>query len=128
MVAKLTRDDKENVLFLFTIGSLQVHVWGLLVTAGVLAGLWLALRLAQGSEFTGEMLQEYVIYGVLAGFLGARAWEVIFSWGDYSVNPMQALMFWQGGLSIQGAVVANVVLAWWYFKRKKLKILTRAGC
>ena len=105
---------------LFTIGSAQVHVWGLLVAIGVLAGLWLASRLARGSEFTADMLQEYVIYGVLVGFLGARAWEVIFSWGDYGGNPVQALMFWQGGLSIQGAVVANVLLAWWYFGRKKL--------
>ena len=108
---------------LFTIGSLEVHVWGLLVSLGVLAGVWLAIRLAQGSEFTEDMVQEYVIYGVFAGFLGARAWEVIFSWGDYVANPLQALMFWQGGLSIQGAVVANVLLAWWYFGRKKLSVL-----
>ncbi|EAX47349.1 prolipoprotein diacylglyceryl transferase [Thermosinus carboxydivorans Nor1] len=105
---------------LFTIGNFEVRVWGIFVALGVLAGLWLAVRLAQGSEFTAEMLQEYVIYGVLAGFLGARAWEVVFSWGNYAADPLQALMFWQGGLSIQGAVVANVLLAWWYFGRKKL--------
>lgn len=105
---------------LFNIGSFEFRVWGLLVALGVLAGVWLAIRLAKGSEFTADMVQEYVIYGVFAGFLGARVWEVIFSWGDYGASPMQALMFWQGGLSIQGAVVANVVLAWWYFGRKKL--------
>ena len=105
---------------LFSVGSFEFRVWGLLVALGVLAGVWLAIRLAKGSEFTADMVQEYVIYGVFAGFLGARVWEVIFSWGDYGGNPMQALMFWQGGLSIQGAVVANVVLAWWYFGRKKL--------
>lgn len=105
---------------LFAVGSLQVHVWGLLVALGVFAGLWLALRLARESEFTAEMLQEYVIYGSIAGFLGARVWEVIFSWGEYGTHPAQALMFWQGGLSIQGAVAANVMLAWWYFRRKRL--------
>ena len=105
---------------LVTAGSLQVHVWGLLVAAGVLAGLWLAIRLARGSEFTADPLQEYVMYGIIAGFLGARLWEVVFSWGDYSAEPVRALLFWQGGLSIQGAVAANIILAWWYFKRKKL--------
>lgn len=103
---------------LFTIGNIEIHVWGILVSLGVVAGLWLAIRLAEGSEFTAEMLQEYVIYGVVAGFLGARAWEVVFSWGEY--DPLQVLMFWQGGLSIQGAVVANIILASWYFGRKKL--------
>lgn len=105
---------------LFSIGGFQVHIWGLLVALGVFAGLWLATRLARRSEFTADMLQEYVLYGVLAGLLGARAWEVIFSWGEYADQPLQALLFWQGGLSIQGAVAVNVVLAWWYFRRKGL--------
>ena len=52
---------------LFTISSLQVHVWGLLVALGVLAGVWLATRLAEGSEFTVDIVQEYVLYGVFAG-------------------------------------------------------------
>jgi phosphatidylglycerol:prolipoprotein diacylglycerol transferase len=105
---------------LFSIGNFEIHVWGLMVALGVFAGLWLAIRLAQGSEFTADMLQEYVLYGFMAGFIGARAWEVVFSWGEYAANPAQALLFWQGGLSIQGAVAANVVLAWWYFRRKGL--------
>lgn len=105
---------------LFSIGRFEVHVWGVFVGLAVLAGLWLAIRLAKGSEYSAEMLQEYALYGVMAGFAGARLWEVIFSWSDYADHPLQALMFWQGGLSIQGAVVANVLLAGWYFRRKRL--------
>lgn len=80
---------------LFSIGRFEVHVWGIFVGLAVLAGLWLAVRLARGTEFSAEMLQEYAIYGVMAGFVGARLWEVIFSWSDYADNPLQALMFWQ---------------------------------
>jgi phosphatidylglycerol:prolipoprotein diacylglycerol transferase len=105
---------------LFTVGNFEFHTWGLLVGLGILAGVWLAINLAKGSEFTADMIEEYILYGVFVGFLGARAWEVIFSWGDYADNPLQALMFWQGGLSIQGAVVANLILAWWYFGHKKV--------
>lgn len=97
-----------------------MHTWGVFVGLAVLAGLWLAIRLAKNSEYSAEMLQDYALYGLLAGFAGARLWEVIFSWGDYSAHPLQDLMFWQGGLSIQGAVVANVLLAGWYFRRKRL--------
>jgi phosphatidylglycerol:prolipoprotein diacylglycerol transferase len=88
------------------------------VALGVFASLWLAMRLAKNSEFSADMLQDYVLYGVAAGLLGARAWEVIFSWQDYTSNPLHALMFWQGGLSIQGAVIAKLLLAGWYFRRK----------
>ncbi|HMM21522.1 MAG TPA: prolipoprotein diacylglyceryl transferase [Selenomonadales bacterium] len=105
---------------LFSIGSFDVRVWGVMVGLGIIAGYLLAVRLAKGSEFTEEILTEYLIYAIIAGFIGARLWEVAFTWRQYADNPVHALMFWQGGLSIQGAVVANVLLAWWYTRRKKL--------
>jgi len=43
---------------LFSIGSFEFRVWGLLVVLGVLAGVWLAVRLAKGSEFTADMVQD----------------------------------------------------------------------
>lgn len=105
---------------LFTIGHLEIRVWGVMLILGVLAGLWLGLRLARLSRFSQDMLVEYVLYGVIAGLIGARLWEVAFSWESFSASPIHALMLWEGGLSIQGAVVANVILAFWYFRRKKL--------
>lgn len=104
----------------FTIYGFNVRAWGLFVSLGVVAGLWLAIRLAKNSEFREEILQNYLVYGVLAGILGARLWEVAFSWQQYAEDPLRALMFWDGGLSIQGAVAANALLAWWYFTRKGL--------
>lgn len=105
---------------LFTIGHLEIRVWGVMLILGVLAGLWLGLRLARSSRFSQDMLIEYLLYGVVAGLIGARLWEVMFSWENFSANPIHALMLWEGGLSIQGAVAANVILAFWYFRRKKL--------
>lgn len=81
-------------------------------------GYLVALRVARCTELTD--LTDYILYGVIAGILGARAWEVLFSWEQFAANPRHALMFWYDGLSIQGAVVANVLVSWWYFKRKKL--------
>ena len=108
---------------LFTVAGIQFHTWGIFVMLGILVGVWLTIRLARGSEFSSDKIQEYIIYGVVVGFLGARAWEVLFSLGDYVNEPWRAFMFWQGGLSIQGAVAANVIFSWWYFHREKLSYL-----
>lgn len=105
---------------LLTVGDFEIRAWGLMVGLGVLAGLWLAVRLGKNSEFTEDVLTEYVLYGLMAGIFGARIWEVAFSWEQYSANPLNALKFWEGGLSIQGAVLANVILAFIYFSRKGL--------
>ena len=67
---------------LFTVAGVQFHTWGIFVTLGILAGVWLTIRLAKGSEFSADKIQEFIIYGVVVGFLGARAWEVLFSLGD----------------------------------------------
>ncbi len=103
---------------LFTVGGLEIRAWGLFVALGICAGLWLTVRLGKGSEFTEDFLTEYVAYGAIAGILGARAWEVVFSWSQFAANPLTMFMFWDGGLSIQGAVAANVLFAWWYTKKK----------
>ncbi|SDD71432.1 prolipoprotein diacylglyceryl transferase [Sporomusa acidovorans] len=105
---------------LFSIYGFEIRAWGLMVAFGVLAGLWLATRLAKNNEFTEDILQEYVLCGFFVGIIGARLWEVAFSWQQYVLNPWHALMFWEGGLSIQGAVLANVLLALWYFPHKGL--------
>lgn len=105
---------------LFTVGNLEIRVWGLMLIIGVLAGLLLSLKLAKDAKFNQEILIDYVLYGVIAGLVGARVWEVIFSWDRFAANPLHALMLWEGGLSIQGAVAANVILALWYFRRKGL--------
>lgn len=107
---------------LFTIGGFDLRVWGLMVSLGVAAGYMLALRLAVGSRFTETVLSEYFFYAIPAGLAGARLWEVVFSWQNYVNDPLQALMFWQGGMSIQGAVAADLVLAWWYIRRKGLSL------
>lgn len=107
---------------LFSIGDIPIRAWGVMVALGIMPGLWLTARLAKGSKYTEEMLLDYTLYAVITGFLGARLWEVVFSWEHYAAAPWHALMFWEGGLSIQGAVLANLILAWWYFRRQGLSV------
>lgn len=107
---------------LFSFYGVEIRVWGILVGLAVCSGLWLAVRLAKGSEFDEETLQHYLLYAVAVGFIGARLWEAAFSWGEYAADPLRVLRLWEGGLSIQGAVAANVVFACRYFSRRRLSV------
>lgn len=107
---------------LFTIGGFDIRIWGLMVSLGAAAGYALALHLSRGSRFTESVLSDYFFYAVPTGLAGARLWEVIFSWQNYAAYPLQAFMLWEGGLSIQGAVAADLVLAWWYMRKKGLSL------
>lgn len=105
---------------LFHIGSFEVRAWGLLVALGIIAGLLVTLRLAQREEIDADLIYDYVIYVVIAGMLGARIWEVVFSWSNYAGDPISAFKFWSGGLSIQGAVAGGLLYTIWFIRKKGL--------
>lgn len=106
---------------LFTVGDFDIRLWGIFVSLGIIAGLLLAIYLAKGTEYTEDVFGDFLVWGILSGFLGARLWEVIFSWEQYLENPIHALMFWEGGLSIQGAVIGAVLTALAYTRKRGLK-------
>lgn len=105
---------------LFHIGSLEVRAWGVMVAFGIMAGSLLAGRLARKRGLNGDLIQEFVIYAIVAGLLGSRLWEVVFSWSKFVDNPASALAFWSGGLSIQGAVAGGLLAAIWFIRKHKL--------
>lgn len=113
---------------LFHIGGLDVRAWGLMVALGILAGTLVASRLAKKEGLDEELIYDYVIYVVIAGILGARLWEVIFSLSEYSSNPFSALKFWVGGLSIQGAVAGGLLFTLWFIRRHKINFWHFADC
>ena len=102
------------------IGPLTVRWWGVMVVMGILAGTWVAYREAVRVGLDGEKVLDFIFWAVLSGFLGARIWEVIFSYEKFLDQPLRALMFWQGGLSIQGAVAGGLIAAILFLRKYKL--------
>lgn len=90
----------------------------LMIMIGILAGVWLSQRRAahKGTAYQ-NMLLDLAIFLVPAGIIGARTWEMIFTWEDYVDTPWDRLSIWEGGLSIQGAVLGGllvaILFAWW---------------
>lgn len=105
---------------LFYIGGHPVRAWGIMVAVGVLAGLWLAVKLAKRENMDPEKIMDFTLYAVIFGLLGSRLWEVVFSWDKFSSSPLDALKFWSGGLSIQGGVAAGLVVGLLFVIKNKL--------
>lgn len=105
---------------LFYIGSFPVRAWGVMVSLGVLAGTLLACRLARKEKINPDKVVDFVLYAMIGGILGARLWEIIFGWEKFAANPVEALKFWAGGLSIQGGVVAGLLICLWFVGKHRL--------
>ncbi|MBZ0159048.1 MAG: prolipoprotein diacylglyceryl transferase [bacterium] len=110
--------------FVLQIGPLSIRWYGLLFATGVLLGTWLAQREAIRRGEDPDQLLNVIVYGVIAGLIGARLYYVLFNWGYYSSWPLKILAVWEGGLAIHGGLLAGGLTAVIYSIRKKLPVLT----
>ena len=92
---------------LFTIGSVTIHTYGVLVALGILAAVALAeyLHRLDGGQ-PGRIIDMSLVV-VLAGLVGARLVFVVINVDYYADNPLEILMLWKGGLVFYGGLIGG---------------------
>ncbi len=92
-----------------SIGSLRLHVYGLLIAVAIAAAIWLSQRRWEKIGGASGIMPTIALWGVPGGLIGARVYSLITSWGvDTAGHSYRALEIWQGGLGIWGAVVGGI--------------------
>ena len=109
-------------LELFSIGPITIHGYGFMIGIGVLVCLALGVYRAKA---TGVIKEEEVldiaIYGLLAGFLGAKLLYVIVEFKDFLDDPMSVLG--SEGFVVYGGIVLGILSAIIYCRIKKISFL-----
>lgn len=105
---------------LFYIGDFPVRSFGVMLSLGILAGLLTSYYVAKAQGRFQEEVIDLAFYAILAGLLGARLWEVIFSWDYYGSHLLEIPVIWNGGISVQGAVVGGLLAVIWYCRKQKI--------
>ena len=73
-----------------------------------------------------DILIDFLIWEIPLSVLGARLYYVLFSWDIYKNNPIEILNIRSGGLAIHGAIIAAIIVALIYTKKKKINFWTMA--
>ncbi len=107
----------------FTIFGIDVMWYGVLISAGVLAGVFAALKEAKRTAFKEDDLIDFLLYVIPAGIIGARAYYVMFSWDYYSQNLSQIINIRNGGLAIHGGIIAGVITGILFCKKRRIDVL-----
>jgi phosphatidylglycerol---prolipoprotein diacylglyceryl transferase len=109
--------------FVFETASFSLRWENVMMMTGIVLGVWMAWRLSapKGPAYQ-DMMLDLAFWLVPAGILGARVWELLFTWRDYMDQPLQMLAIWNGGMSIQGSVLGGLVAALIFARRRQVRI------
>lgn len=94
---------------LFTIGPLTIHTYGLMVALGILAGVGLAEYLHRRSGGEPGRIIDMALMIVIAGLVGARVLFILINLEYYSLNPLEMVMLWRGGLVFYGGLAGGIL-------------------
>ena len=113
----------EHVIKSIDIGNFSIAMYGIVIAIGVVCALFLVRWRARTTDQNPDIYIDLAIWGVIFGIIGARIYYVIFAWDMYKDDPIQIFNLRNGGLAIYGGVIAAVIVAVLFSKRKKKPFL-----
>jgi phosphatidylglycerol:prolipoprotein diacylglycerol transferase len=90
-------------------GPIQLGWHGIFTALAVVAGVWLAQRLARSRRIDGELVTTVATWAVAGGIVGARLFHVLDHLPEYAADPLSALAVWQGGIAVYGAFIGGLL-------------------
>ncbi|CAM4319246.1 MULTISPECIES: prolipoprotein diacylglyceryl transferase [Paenibacillus] len=107
-------------VILFEVGGLSIRSYGVIVGLAVLLAIGVAYYLARGTNYQKHILN-LVFYVIFSAIIGARIWHVFFfQWGYYSKHLGEIFAIWNGGISIQGALIGGFIAVAYYARKEKI--------
>ena len=111
----------------FTIGTLEIRWYGILIATGAMLATLLAYKRAPKRGIQPDDVLDLVLWTLPIGIIGARVYYVIFSWNTlYRYDPMEAFNIREGGLAIHGGLIFGLVTAWAICRKKNIPFLSMA--
>lgn len=105
--------------YLFFIGSFPIRSYGLLFLLGIICAALVGYALTQKEGHGWHIhIFDFTTCCGLAGIIGGRLWDVFFfDWAYYQHHLLEIPFIWQGGMAIQGGIIAGTLAGIWYTKK-----------
>src|SRR5215218_5880467 len=92
-------------------------MYGVMLLLAIAACIWLTgIRWTRlGGDW--DLVLRVAVWGVAAGFVGARLYHVITSWDEVPHTWWGPFAVWKGGLGIWGGIALGVAVGLWRVRR-----------
>lgn len=104
-----------------SIGPVTIYGYGLMIGIGVLVCIWMGMYRAKKYGMQEDAVLDIAIFGLIAGFFGAKLLYVIVEWKVFIRDPLSVLG--SEGFVVYGGIILGVLAAILYCKKKGLIFL-----
>lgn len=102
----------------FSIGSIDIYWYGILMASTFVAAYFIVRYFARLHGVKVELIENLFFISALAGLIGSRLGAVIPYWRYFLQNPLE--IFSRAGMASHGAIIAIMVLGYFYVRKHKL--------
>ena len=105
------------------IGNFTIAWYGVLITLGIVAGVWVGTRMARERGLNVDLFNDMILWMIVWGLVGARLVFVATSWNQFENIPFPRVLLdivnlRQGGISIHGGLIGGILVMLYYARRK----------
>ncbi len=105
------------------VGSVQIYWYSIFILVAFVVGGILAIKEAKRFQISTDFMTNLFFYLIPIVLIGARLYYVLFNLDYYSVNPIDILKVWEGGLAIHGGLIAGLLFILFYTKKYDINFI-----
>jgi len=111
-------------------GSLSVKWYAVLILTGASIAYYFCVKnIKSVKHISVDLFSDLFVYTLWVGIIGSRLWFCVFyDLSYYLEDPVRFIRVWDGGLAIQGALVAGVAFAYFYSKKHSINFFILLDC
>jgi len=106
----------------FNLFGVSVRWYGVIITIGILISGYIAILNAKRVNIKSDDITDYMLIAMPFCIIGARLYYVFFQWEYYKGDILKIINTREGGLAIHGGIIAGILVAYFYCKKRKLKL------
>lgn len=103
--------------------DVTIRFYGVIIAFGFILAVLFGGRMAYKWKMDLNKMLDVLLYGTVAGIIGARLYYVIFEWNSYKNDLLSVFKIWEGGLAIYGGIIGGILAAYFVCKKNGLNFL-----
>lgn len=102
----------------FYLGGFAIKYYGIFFGSAVLAGYFVVRQNSWRFGLSVEETDKISFWAIISALIAARLYFVVFERDYFIANPNEIYQFWNGGISIYGALLGGLVFIWVWSRKK----------